>query len=131
MSYKYGKSSKERLSTCHPELQRLFNSLIEHYDISILCGHRGKEAQNKAFKEGRSGIVYPNGKHNSQPSLAVDAGLFPIEWEDKGRWYMFVGIVRERARELGIKVRCGADWDDDLRTSNQAFHDLPHIELVL
>jgi peptidoglycan L-alanyl-D-glutamate endopeptidase CwlK len=131
MSYKYGKSSKDRLVTCHPEIQRLFNSLIEHYDISILCGYRDEEAQSKVFKEGKSTVVYPNGKHNSQPSLAIDAGLYPIDWSDKGRWYMFIGIVKERARQLGIKVRCGGDWASDLKTSDQTFHDLPHVELIL
>lgn len=131
MSYRYGRTSKARLATCHPELQRLFNSLIKDYDVTILCGHRGKEEQNKAFKEGRSTITYPNGKHNSQPSLAIDAGLYPIDWNDKGRWYMFVGVVKERARQLNIKIRCGADWDNDLKTSDQSFHDLPHFELIL
>jgi peptidoglycan LD-endopeptidase CwlK len=129
MSYKYGKTSKARLETCHPELQRLFNSLIQDYDISILCGHRGKEEQNKAVSDGKSTVVYPKSKHNSQLSLAVDAGLYPIDWNDMGRWYMFVGIVKERALQLGINIRCGADWDSDLKTSDQSFHDLPHFEL--
>ncbi len=129
--FKYGKTSKARLATCHPEIQRLCNSLIKDYDVTILCGHRGKEAQNKAFNEGRSTITYPNGKHNAQPSLAVDMGLYPINWEDSGRWYMFVGIVKERARQLGIEIRCGGDWDGDCKTDDQKFHDLPHFEIVL
>lgn len=131
MKYKYGRTSKSRLETCHPELQRLFNSLIEDYDISILCGFRGREEQNKAFKEGRSTITYPDGKHNSSPSLAVDVILYPVKFEDVGRNYMFAGIVKERARQLGIKVRLGADWDGDLMTSDQNFHDVVHVEVVL
>ncbi len=129
--FKFGRSSERRLRTCHPDLQRLCDSLIKDYDISILCGYRGEEAQNKAFKEGKSTITYPDGKHNAQPSLAVDMGLYPIDWEDAGRWYMFVGIVKERARQLGIKIRCGADWDNDGNTDDQKLHDLPHFELVL
>ena len=44
---------------------------------------------------------------------------------------MFIGIVNERAKQLGIKLRCGGDWDGDTETTDQKFHDLPHFELIL
>ncbi|AUR82451.1 hedgehog signaling/DD-peptidase zinc-binding domain protein [Vibrio phage 1.024.O._10N.261.45.F8] len=128
MSYRYGKTSKARLATCHPEIQRLFNSLINDYDVSIICGHRTEEEQNAAVAKGASKTKYPNSKHNSLPSLGIDAALYPIDWNDVGRHYMFVGIVRERARELGIPIRCGADWDSDFATNDQTFNDLVHFE---
>ncbi len=128
MSYRYGKTSKARLATCHPEIQRLFNSLINDYDVSIICGHRTEEEQNAAVAKGASKTKYPNSKHNSLPSLGIDAALYPIDWNDVGRHYMFVGIVRERARELGIPIRCGADWDSDFTTNDQTFNDLVHFE---
>ncbi len=128
MSYRYGKTSKARLATCHPEIQRLFNSLINDYDVSIICGHRTEEEQNAAVAKGASKTKYPNSKHNSLPSLGIDAALYPIDWNDVGRHYMFVGIVRERARELGIPIRCGADWDSDFAANDQTFNDLVHFE---
>ncbi|AUR88817.1 hedgehog signaling/DD-peptidase zinc-binding domain protein [Vibrio phage 1.118.B._10N.261.49.F6] len=128
MSYRYGKTSKARLAMCHPEIQRLFNSLINDYDVSIICGHRTEAEQNAAVTKGASKTKYPNSKHNSLPSLGVDAALYPIDWNDVGRHYMFVGIVRERARELGIPIRCGADWDSDFATNDQTFNDLVHFE---
>ncbi|AUR81706.1 hedgehog signaling/DD-peptidase zinc-binding domain protein [Vibrio phage 1.089.O._10N.261.51.F9] len=128
MSYRYGKTSKARLATCHPEIQRLFNSLINDYDVSIICGHRTEAEQNAAVAKGASKTKYPNSKHNSLPSLGIDAALYPIDWEDVGRHYMFVGIVRERARQLGIPIRCGADWDSDFATNDQTFNDLVHFE---
>lgn len=128
MSYRYGKTSKARLATCHPEIQRLFNSLINDYDVSIICGHRTEEEQNAAVAKGASKTKYPNSKHNSLPSLGIDAALYPIDWNDVGRHYMFVGIVRERARQLGIPIRCGADWDSDFATNDQTFNDLVHFE---
>lgn len=130
MSYKYGKSSRERLSTCHPELVRLFNSLIKDYDVSILCGHRTEKEQSEAVSKGNSKTKYPNSKHNQFPSLGIDAALYPVDWNDSGRHYMFVGIVKERARQLGIKIRCGADWDGDNNTDDQTFNDLVHFELL-
>ncbi|AUR98388.1 hedgehog signaling/DD-peptidase zinc-binding domain protein [Vibrio phage 1.250.O._10N.261.55.E11] len=128
MSYRYGKTSAARLATCHPEIQRLFNSLINDYDVSIICGHRTEAEQNAAVAKGASKTRFPNSKHNSLPSLGIDAALYPIDWNDVGRHYMFVGIVRERARELGIPIRCGADWDSDFATSDQTFNDLVHFE---
>lgn len=129
MSYTYGKVSAERLATCHPDLQRLFNSLIEDYDVTILCGHRTEAEQNAAFASGASKLKWPNGKHNSLPSRAVDATLHPVQWNDNGRHYMFIGIVKERARQLGISIRCGGDWDGDNETRDQTFNDLVHFEL--
>ena len=129
--YNYGKISRSRLETCHPDLQRLFNELIKDWDISIICGHRSEEEQNAAVARGNSKTLYPNSKHNQMPSLAVDAALYPIDWEDTGRHYMFVGMVKQKAKDLGINIRCGADWDGDNDTDDQTFHDLPHFEVVL
>jgi hypothetical protein len=128
--YAYGRSSKERLATCHPKLQALFNELIKDWDISIICGERSEEDQNAAVAAGNSKTVYPNSKHNTKPSIAVDAALYPIDWNDNGRNYMFVGMVKQKAKEMGIDIRCGADWDGDNSTKDQTFHDIVHFELI-
>ena len=72
----FSQTSKARLSTAHPDLQRLFNEVVKHWDCTIVCGHRGKEEQDKAFAEGKSKVKWPNGRHNKLPSLAVD--VMPI-----------------------------------------------------
>lgn len=127
--YSYGRTSKARLETCHPELQRLFNELIKDWDISIICGHRTEEEQNEAVAKGNSKTQFPNSKHNKYPSEGIDAALYPIDWNDTGRHYMFVGMVKQKAKELGIDIRCGADWDSDNNTDDQTFNDLVHFEL--
>ena len=126
----FGERSMQRLSSCHPDLQRLFNEVIKYYDCTILCGYRNENEQNKAYKEGRPKVKFPNGKHNKMPSLAVDVAPYPIDWNDLNRFYMFVGIVRGIAAQMNIQIRCGADWDGDMTTKDQNFHDLPHFELV-
>ena len=129
MSYQFSKSSRERLSTCHPDLQRLFNEVIEHFDCAVLCGHRTQAAQDEAVRTGRSQESWPHSKHNTYPSLAVDVVPSPVDWNDERRFYMFVGVVRGIASQLNIPIRCGADWDGDLSVKDQNFHDLPHFEL--
>ena len=128
--YRYGNASKTRLNSCHPEIQRLFNELIKDWDVSIICGHRNEADQNEAVRRGRSKTLFPDSKHNSSPSLGVDAALYPIDWDDDGRNYMFVGMVKQKAKELGISIRCGADWDGDNSTRDQTFNDIIHVELA-
>ena len=128
--YHYGATSLKNLRECHPELQRLFFDLESDYNISILEGHRPKAEQGAAFNSGNSKVQWPDSKHNEYPSKAVDAAIYPGDWNDSGRHYMFVGIVRERARALDIPIRCGADWDGDFSTKEQTFNDLVHSEYI-
>lgn len=126
----FGSSSQNNLSQAHPDLQRLFNEVIKYFDCSVICGHRTKEKQDEAYNSGKSKVQFPDSKHNSLPSMAVDVVPYPIDWEDTRRLYMFVGIVRGIAAQMGINIRCGADWDGDMEVKDQNFHDLPHFELV-
>jgi|TARA_R110002020_G_scaffold2711_2_gene12753 peptidoglycan L-alanyl-D-glutamate endopeptidase CwlK len=125
----FGKSSKKRLSTCDDRLQKVFNEVIEHVDCSVLCGHRGKDDQNKAYKEGKSKAKYPNGRHNRQPSLAVDVSPYPIDWDDLERQTLFAGFVLGIAKQMGIDLIWGNDWDGDFETKDTGLKDYPHFEL--
>jgi len=125
----FGRTSRSRLETCHPDLQRVFKKVVKTWDCSVLEGHRSKEKQDKLFSEGKSKVRWPNSKHNPEVSMAVDVAPYPIDWEDLGRFYMFAGYVLRVAEEEGVKLRYGGDWDGDGRTADQTFHDLPHFEL--
>lgn len=138
---KFGTASTKALSTTDKDLQRLFNEVIKTYDCSILCGHRNKADQDKVFAEGKSKTPWPKSKHNSFPSQGVDAAPYPIIWpapgqsteeivKNTGRFYHFIGYVRRVAEQMGIKIRCGADWDGDFEIKDQNWDDLPHFELV-
>jgi len=132
---KFGKTSAARLATCHPDLQSLFNEVVKNYDCSVLQGERTKEEQDEYFRTGRSKVQYPNSKHNSSPSMAVDVAPYfknapHIRWEDKAKFYHFAGYVQCMADQLGIKIRFGGNWDMDDEFHDQSFHDLPHYELV-
>jgi len=127
---KFSDQSLDKLATCNGDLMTLFKEVIKYTDCTILCGFRNHEDQEQAFKEGRSKVHFPNSMHNRYPSRAVDVAPYPIDWNDRERFYMFVGRVRGIADMLGIKIRCGADWDGDMNWKDQNFHDLPHFELV-
>lgn len=127
-------TSKKRLATCHPDLQRLFNEVVKEVDCAIIEGHREEERQNRFFLEGRSKVKWPDGKHNKVPSEAVDAGPYifgkGLSW-DRNQCCYFAGMVKGKALELGIKIRWGGDWDNDNDVNDQKFNDLVHFELIL
>jgi peptidoglycan L-alanyl-D-glutamate endopeptidase CwlK len=132
---KFSKSSKSKLATCHPDLIALFNEVIKEFDCKVICGRRGKTAQNNAFINGHSKVKYPNSKHNSDPSMAVDVIPYPIEWENIKRMKFFAGFVLGvasrmlKAGEISHKVISGLDWDADTVLKDTTFVDHPHFQL--
>lgn len=117
--------SKERLSTCDSRLQVLFNRVITKADCTIVCGHRNQEDQDKAFHDGFSLVKWPNGKHNAEPSRAVDVMPYPVDWTDAGipKLEAFAVVVKETIAELGLVdvISWGGDWEK--------FIDRPHWEI--
>lgn len=127
----FSRKSQARLNTCHPDLQRLFNVVVGLFDCTILYGYRGEAEQNRLFLEEKSKVQYPDGKHNSRPSMAVDSALWPVpEWEDLKSFYYFAGVVKGIAMLMNIPIRWGGDWDSDNDLNDQTFNDLLHFELI-
>lgn len=128
--------SRANLMTCHYDLQRLFNKVIERRDCTVLSGRRGEVEQNELLRKGFSRLAYPHSKHNTDPSIAVDVMPYHdcephIRYKDLESCYNFVGYVQGIADEFGINIRSGADWDSDLEFDDQSFVDVAHFELVI
>ena len=126
---KFGRKSRERLETCHEDLQDLFNEVIKHVDCSVLEGHRGQERQDKLYDEGKTKVKYPNGRHNKLPSNAVDVVPYPVDWDDTDRMYYFAGFVKGLAYSMGIPIRWGGDWNDNTEVKDTNIKHKPHFEL--
>lgn len=143
--YKFGSKSKEKLDTCHSDLQKICNEVIKYFDFSILEGERTLEQQQIYFKEGKSKLdgINKKSKHQSSPSMAVDimpykenTNAFSGKELDTRRFYFMMGVVKMCAiklledGEITHKLRFGLDWDGDDVFDDQNFHDMPHMELV-
>jgi len=128
--YKWGPRSKKHLVTLDERLQKVLNEVIKYVDCSIIEGHRSAERQNKLFEEGRTKVKYPHGRHNSNPSRAVDVVPYPIDWDDRERFHLFAGFVIGIAQSMGIKLRWGGDWNMNFEVDDNNFDDFPHFELV-
>jgi len=127
---KYSQSSKDKLRTCDERLQLVFTEVIKSFDNTIICGERNEADQNTAYNEGRSKVMYPDGKHNQKPSKAIDAAPYPINWVDRDRLHYFAGFVLGTASRMGVRLRWGGDWDMDTQTQDNTFDDLVHFELI-
>lgn len=128
--YRFSRRSKERLDTCHPDIQKVFNEAIKHWDITILEGIRTKERQEELVRTGKSKTL--NSRHLDQGdgySHAVDAVPYPIDWKDRERFILFVGKIIGLAKGMGIDLVSGVDWDDDGEIKDHTFFDAPHFQL--
>lgn len=110
-------------------MQAIFQSVIAHVDCTVLEGHRPRERQDAAFARGQSTLRWPKSKHNHTPSLAIDAAPWPLDWEDRERFHLFGGIVLGVAKQKGIALRWGGDWNGDFHVRDNRFDDLVHFEL--
>jgi hypothetical protein len=126
----FGPASLAHLATCHEDLQRLLQEIVKYFDCKIIIGHRGEAAQNEAYRTGHSRKRWPDGEHNKLPSEAVDVAPSPVDWKNTERNYFFAGQVVATARQMGLKIRAGADWDGDGNPRNQTLHDPGHFELI-
>jgi hypothetical protein len=127
--------SAQRLATCDPRLQRLMNEVLQIIDITIVCGHRSKDEQEKAFNERRTKLHWPNSKHNSLPSKAVDIAPYRkdikgIDWNGIQEFIYLAGIVQGVAKKMGYEIRWGGDWNSNFVLSDETFRDFPHFEIV-
>jgi peptidoglycan L-alanyl-D-glutamate endopeptidase CwlK len=137
--YDYGKTSKARLETVDPRLQLVFRAALAQglMDISIIQGVRPQEEQDLFYKEGKSKVQWPNGKHNvkepGEKSKAVDAAPFingKISYDHRHCCYL-AGLIQGIGRSLGINIRWGGNWDQDGEpVTDQDFQDLVHFEIV-
>ena len=132
--WRFGRTSLMRLATCHPDLRLLMQAALADspVDFGIVCGHRGKADQDEAVRLGRSKTPWPTSKHNKLPSLAVDVCPWidgAYAWSDIPAFRAVAAHVIATARELGIRIRWGGDFNGN-GLQDDRFVDMPHFELV-
>ena len=125
----FSPTSLSRLASCHAELQVLFFEVVRSFDCVVVEGHRNEADQEKAFNAGNTKLHYPHGKHNYNPSMAVDVAPYDktvgIDWKDIQRFIYFAGFVMGVAARLKAEgkmtysVRFGGDWDRDFELKDE------------
>ena len=124
MTWKWGKTSMDRLVTCDKRLQDLADMMLERspFDLTILQGYRTKEEQDEAYKSGKSNAKFGESKHNVFPSKAIDIVPLPINWDDKDpRWIEMALNAMWCAGKLGFEITWGGSF--------KSIKDMPHFEM--
>ncbi len=139
----YGTTSKQRLGTCHQDLETIFHYVIQILDHSVVFGLRTAEEQNELYKKGR---VYINGKwviaernnvvthkdgyakvSNHQSGNAIDVVPYPEMWKaGDAKFFELAGVVKATAfllKKYG-DIHHEIDWGYDLWG-----WDLAHFQL--
>lgn len=143
---RFGKASLAQRATLAPPLVVLVDDVAAFvpakFDFSLICGFRGKAAQEQAFLDKASTKRWPDSMHNVQLpdgtpcSLAVDVAPYDADrkapaWNDDLRIARLIGIFDARAIALQIPIRVGLDFDGDGRSrGDERFIDAWHIELA-
>jgi peptidoglycan L-alanyl-D-glutamate endopeptidase CwlK len=153
---KFGKTSRERLETCHPDLILIMDEAIKisRVDFGITQGARNFSTQLGYFLENKSKLdprIASNkerakhvvGSGWRELSEAVDIYVYHSDRElrkklayDIPSLAYVAGIVIATATRLYNEgkishvVRWGGNWDrDGVILADQKFDDLPHFEL--
>ena len=139
--YTLSDSSLLRLKTCHNDLQTVINAVLETYDVTVACGHRGEKAQNEVYKHGLSQLRFPNSNHNNIPSTAID--IYPYingkmvngDNQDERLEMCFlgglvIGIAKtlKSQGKISHSIRWGGAWNKSVLQNS--FRDLPHFEII-
>lgn len=142
---RFSQKSKDRLSTCHPDIIKVLEKAIRYVDFTVIYGHRTVEEQQALYDQGRTmpGNIVTNcdgvnnkSNHNYSPSRAVDIAPYPIDWKDTAAFGYVSGCIMQIANEMyesgeiSHRLRWGGDWNGNNRTRDERFLDLPHLEIV-
>jgi peptidoglycan LD-endopeptidase CwlK len=147
MSFQFGNTSKQRLSTCEDYLQKVLNKAISlsKIDFGVAQGQRTVDEQRQYFKEKKS-KVNPDAYTKEQLPLkafhivdevynksgAVDIFAYvnnKATWDEKHLCYI-AGIIMTVDAQMENKLVWGGNWDGDGEIIyDQSFVDLPHFQV--
>jgi len=154
MGYLLGKRSISNLAGVHPALVMVVKRAIEitGQDFLVLEGVRPKARQHELFGKGRTVaqlMAAGVDASNARPGLAkvtwtlnsnhfkqldgfghaVDLVPWPVDWNTPRKFDAIADAMQDAARDLGVTIRSGMDWDRDGKRRERGESDSPHFEL--
>jgi peptidoglycan L-alanyl-D-glutamate endopeptidase CwlK len=130
---RFSQESIKKLDDCNINLQLVLLAAIKVFDFKIIETSRSYERQKSLVTQGLSKTM--KSKHLIQPAEAADIYPYPIaknlnDPEYLKRFFFLAGVMLTCAHDLGIKIRWGCDWNQNMIFNDQSFTDMPHFELV-
>lgn len=157
MAYNLSSRSLNNLQGVHPSLVKVVKRAIEltKQDFIVIEGVRSREQCMINYGKGRTAaqclakgipakyanpkaakvtwLSNPfNSKHCKQKDgygHAVDICPYPVDWSDVKKFDVIAKAMFAAAKELGVNIRWGADWDKDGKPRERGESDSPHFEI--
>ena len=127
---RFGKGSMGNLEGVHPLLVDWALELVTVMDCSVISGVRDLTTQREYVALGVSKTM--NSMHLIQPDgygHAVDLAPYPIRWDRTRAFDLLAGVGLGLAFKMGIQIRWGGDWSQDMDVYDQSFNDTGHFEI--
>lgn len=138
MPFKLGTTSMLRLKDVKPILRKVVERAIQitTVDFLVVEGKRSLKRQQELYAIGRTvpgkKVTWTmESKHISGD--AVDLVPFvdgKADWDDLKKFDEIYKAMMAAAKELGVELRYGGDWDRDGILREKGETDSPHFELA-
>lgn len=152
MSYQLSKRSLSRLAGVDDKLVAVVKRAIEisQVDFMVLEGVRSKEQCMINYGKGRTAaqcvakgvpaqyanpnaakVTWLNNPFASKhvTGKAVDLVPYPVDWNDLKKFDAIAQAMLQAAKELGVTIRWGADWNANGKPRERGESDSPHFEI--
>ena len=152
MAFNLSQKSLDRLNGVDERLQRVVKRAIQltKQDFMVLEGVRTREQCMINYGKGRTiaqceakgvpaqyanpnaaKVTWLNNPFASKhcDGKAVDLVPYPVDWNDLKKFDAIAQAMLQAAKELGVPVRWGADWDGDGKPRERGESDSPHFEI--
>jgi peptidoglycan L-alanyl-D-glutamate endopeptidase CwlK len=141
MTYVLGGASLANLKGVHPLLVKVVQRAIQisKVDFKVIEGVRTPARQKQLYAQGRTApgqkVTWTlNSNHFVNPKTghghAVDLCPWPIDWNDLKKFDAIGAAMIAAAKELGVPIRWGADWNRNGKPRERGESDSPHFEIV-
>ena len=152
MAFNLSQKSLDKMNGVDERLQRVVKRAIQltKQDFMVLEGVRTRQQCMINYGKGRTiaqcvakGVPaqYANpsaakvtwlndpfaSKHVS--GKAVDLVPYPVDWNDLKKFDAIAKAMLQAAKELGVPVRWGADWNGNGKPRERGESDSPHFEI--
>lgn len=133
--FKLSAASEATMKGVHPDLIKVVRRAIELSDVDFKVGEgvRSVARQKTLVAQGKSKTM--NSRHiPGKDGLGKAVDLWVIKggtvvW-DQASYVQLSKFVLQAAKELGVAIRWGGDWDGDGNWKEEKFFDGPHYELL-
>ena len=152
MAFNLSQKSLDRLNGVDERLQRVVKRAIQltKQDFMVLEGVRTREQCMINYGKGRTiaqceakgvpaqyanpnaaKVTWLNNPFASKHCYgeAVDLVPYPIDWNTLSKFDEIAKAMFQAAKQLGVSIRWGADWNSNGRPREKGETDSPHFEI--